>query len=411
MNDDRLRRCGSIKVFIADNAGVTLVELIVVMAIFIIVIIVTSGAFERILSGSTNISKSAESNIEGIVGLEIMRIDLESAGFGMPYEMNFVADFDESQVATDYLAPGINPQDFNDKKLSLGADPNKIPRAVQSKKAATTGVANARDYLVIKSTAIGMNSASGKWGNIVQDPAKDIATYGYIPIIKKWNTTTDLAKDDRVITMTAENRRLVGTGMSNFSYTLTESGGSLVPDSSYKPQSDSTSDSDNYLVYGVSSTSNLSFPYNRVDYYIKTPADISPRCASGSGILYKAVLNQVGGGVTQYPLLECVADMQVVYSLDTSPDDTLGVDLHVNEDGLAGLTAKEIRQQLKEIRVYLLTQDGVKDSLYKYPTSTILVGETFGNIQFGRLFDLTQVTDWARYRWKIYKLVIRPKNF
>ena len=55
MNDDRLRRCGSIKVFIADNAGVTLVELIVVMAIFIIVIIVNSGAFERILSGSTNI--------------------------------------------------------------------------------------------------------------------------------------------------------------------------------------------------------------------------------------------------------------------------------------------------------------------------------------------------------------------
>ena len=60
--------------------GFSLVEMIVVMAIFVIVIMITGTAFNAIVSRSAQEYKSAESEIEGIVGLEILRRDLVQAG-------------------------------------------------------------------------------------------------------------------------------------------------------------------------------------------------------------------------------------------------------------------------------------------------------------------------------------------
>lgn len=329
-----------------ENRGFTLVELIIVMAIFIVIIIISAGAFEKIISSSSQLSKSAESNIEGVIGLEIMRTDLEHMGFGLPYVMPFVAAFEESQVAADFLAKGINPGDFNDNKLSTTTDPNKVPRAIQSA-AAVSGAAGVwevgRDYIVIKSTLVGMNAASGKWSYVEKAGS-----------IKLWGNN-DLVADERVVTLDAMTRTLIGTDITNFSYKVPAS---FVPVAPYLPPNDTT----NYLVYGVSSTVDLLAPYNRVDYYIKRPSDISPRCANGTGNIYKAVLSHNGGGVTQYPLLDCVADMQVVYSLDANPDDDINeVNFHGNENLLANMSAENIRKQLKEVRVYILTHEGKKD--------------------------------------------------
>lgn len=391
------------RLFIINNTGFSLVELIVVMFVFIIVIVISSTAFEKIISSSAHLTKSAESNIEGVVGLEIMRADLERAGFGLPYVMPFVAEFEESQVAVDFLAKGIDPSDFNDANLSTTVDSNKVPRLIQS--AAAAGTAGAweagRDYIVIKGTSLGMNAAASKWSYVEGS--------GSTSTIKLWGMN-DLVAGERVISLDALSRTLIGTSTSAFSYQVATSGANLAPTAAYQPPNITT----NYLVYGVSSDVDLSVPYNRADYYIKRPTDISPRCAKGTGTLYKAVLSHNGGGVTQYPLFDCVADMQIVYAMDQNPDDTVGIDLYGEENALVSLSAETIRSQLKEVRVYILSHEGQMDNSYSYPTSIIRVGETLNGIARGRDYDLTQLdgigSDWAKYRWKLYKIVVKPRN-
>jgi hypothetical protein len=381
----------------ASRAGYTLVELVVVMAIFMSIIIISSQVFNTIVSQSTQQTKSSQSEIQDVIGLEIMRIDLEHAGYGLPWQLNFVAEFDEGQAATGDLAAGIDPKQFNDKNNAT-ADTNKVPRAVQAAASTTDG----RDYLVIKSTLTATSDTTKKWAYVQGiGPASSLRTWG----------TDDLAANERVITIDSRTRTLIGTSTASadFSYTITAA--NMTPPDNVAPSTANFQpqrDVDMFLVYGVSSSTDLRVPYNRLDYYVKRPtgANAMPaRCAPGTGLLYKAAMSHADGTFTQYPLVECVADMQVIFSLDTNGDD--GVDVHVAEDGLSALTAKEIRAQLKEIRVYIVAHEGGKDTGYSYASPNIYVGE-YGN---GRTLDLNALAgpDYKYYRWKTYKLVI-PKN-
>lgn len=386
-----------------STSGFTLVELIVVMAIFIVAIMLSSDAFNRISLISRQQVRSSESNIQGIIGLELFRSDIEHAGYGLPWQVGFVADFAESNVAVDFLAKGVDPAIFNDT-ANISDDTSKVPRAVQSAKASSTvpdPSVDGRDYLVIKSTAIGMGAVSKKWSFV-----EGLGSASYV---KKWNdpTVTDLATGERVIIIDSRTRRLIGTSLSNFSFALPGELGGGFPLSTFT-DFQPTQDTQVFVAYGVTPSTNLRAPYNRADYYIRRPADISSRCAPGTGNLYKAVLIHNGGGVTQYPLLECVADMQVVYGLDSDGDG--GIDAVGNEDLLSALSAKNIRDQLKQIRVYLLVHEGQKDSSYYQASQTIEVGDS----GFGRVFDLSTLkdigNDWRNYRWKVYRIVVTPKN-
>src|SRR5271157_3422254 len=65
--------------------GFTLVELLIVMSIFVVVIAIGSNTFTLLLKQSTQQNKQTESQIERIAGLEMMRSDIASAGFGLPW--------------------------------------------------------------------------------------------------------------------------------------------------------------------------------------------------------------------------------------------------------------------------------------------------------------------------------------
>ena len=81
----------------------------------------------------------------------------------------------------------------------------------------------------------------------------------------------------------------------------------------------------------------------------------------------------------------------------------------VDQGGLTGLSAKEIRQQLKIIKIYIVAHEGGKDTGFNYASQTMTVGEGSG-----RILDLkTNIVgsdDYKHYRWKTYKLVVLPKN-
>ncbi|MDP2278588.1 MAG: hypothetical protein Q8K51_10240, partial [Nitrospirota bacterium] len=85
---------------------------------------------------------------------------------------------------------------------------------------------------------------------------------------------------------------------------------------------------------------------------------------------------------------------------DTNADGTIDTTL----DSIAALTAQSVRDQVKEIRVYILAHEGQRDAAYTYPNPTIPVGPGGG---FGRTFNLGANLN---YRWKVYTLVVRPNN-
>lgn len=389
-----------------NKQGYTLVELIVVMAIFITVIMISATAFENIVYRSLQQTKSAETQIEGIVGLEVLRADLEQAGYGLPWEFSTAITYGESSadasVPTSFWPSGDSTS-FNDA-------PNNAPRPILNGNTTfneSGGVGS--NYLVIKSILAATNNTTKKWTTVSFD--KDGAKH-----IRQWGTADrDFTPSERVIVVknslnsTPPTRQLMATGGTVFSSTF----------DSYSTLTKQHSNGDTFGIYGVNPNADLRMPFNRADYYIMRPTTKMPKeCAdsAGVGILYKSTIIQgtgssAGGLTLGMPLLDCAADMQVVYGLDT--DGAGRVNQYLDAPASTpSPTAADIRSQLKEVRVYILAQEGKKDRLYVYPSETVMVGEVLNGIQRGRVFNLKNLIgpDYKYYRWKVYTIVVRPKN-
>jgi len=362
------------------QSGVTLLELLIVMGIFVIVITATSQMFVSLLSEFKQQSKITVTNIEGILGLEMMRRDIENAGYGLPWEgLPSAGAYAEVGAGGDAEAIALND-----------APPN-APRAIVSRN--DTGW-HETDRLAVKAINVAMNSTSEHWNFLYTTPA--VATNVWTP------AADNLLATDRIIVISqdANSRRLLPyAGMGGgFSSTFSN------------VASFSATRSDPSIVYGVDPNTPLKMPFNRADYYVQPPVNASdlPRyCAAGTGILYKAVIaHNSTGFLTPQPLLECVADMQVAFIYDVNGDGT-SMQYYQDISNSALYPADKIRNQVKEVRVYILAQEGQRDRNYTYPNPTPRVGEA----GIGRDFDLNaNITDWSHYRWKLYTLVVRPSN-
>lgn len=368
---------------INSEEGFSLVELIITMAVFVLVIAAASQVFTGLLTQFKQQSKIAETNIEGIVGLEILRQDIEHAGYGLPW--NGLITYSESSA---------NPFSLNDA-------PTGTPRAIVSQNNVTTysspnDIFNGSDYLVIKSLNVARNSACERWTTLSVSGPKT-----WTPDRENVNKKDDGATDNNVKvivlspgTTDANARTLVVS--STFSTTY---GG--VTSSPWPP----TDTNETRIVYGLA-TSDVATPrrpFNRADYFIQRPATNMPlRCAPNTGILYKATMNHdTDGNYNFLPLLDCVADMQVVYRRDTDGDGTIDN----TTDDISVLTAQQIREQVKDVRVYILAHEGQRDVNYTHTPTTIYVGDP--SIGSGHNYSIgTNVN----YRWKLYTIVVTPNN-
>jgi prepilin-type N-terminal cleavage/methylation domain-containing protein len=398
---------------IKRESGFTLIELMISVVIFLIVIVTASQMFTGLLTQFKQRSKVAETNTEGIVGLEIFRQDLEYAGYGLPWNLNGATYREiEAESLTDWIDRDFNdgPPDNPTRGTDLAGASNP-PAGIRSR--ADYGL-NSSDVIVIKAvnvaniTNAGRNTACSKWSELSSAS----------PYVTTWTPASEnLAPTDRVMIISpgatdANSRTLV---LSGTSFWTAYSGVTALP---WRP----LNISDTRLVYGIDSNTDPRMPFNRADYYIKIPSsssDLPTRCASATrtGVLYKSVLRQDNGTHFELPLLDCVADMQVVYALDTNKDGT--VDTYGDGDSIAFLSTRDVRDEVKEIRVYILAHEGQKDSNYRFTNFTtgacatcIRVGETLiGNY---RDFDLRTITpgktDYLNYRWKIYTIVVASNN-
>lgn len=408
-----------------NSKGFTLVELLVAMSIFIIIMIMAANGFERVLSTAGQQSRSAQSNFEGVVGLEMLRYDIEHAGYGVATNFeNYTSEIKFKNLggtADQELVAAANvPLDgFNSTTLNARRAKNIQPIAAgtSTKEVNHTAVANAAggpDYLVIRSTVSSLDPSARKWSYV--NYSTDSSSNN-LSEVKLWDEGPNLSSNDRIIAIRdrftdgKEQKTLLLDATGGFELNLTASG-AMPAGEKFKP----TSKEDMVVLYGVRSAaaSALRMPYNRTDYYVTRPASGMPtHCNPGTGILYKSMVSHTTGGFDKdYPLLDCIADMQVEFEYD--PNDN-GIIVSLDPIGLTEKTAEDMRLHLKNIRIYILTHEGKMDKSYRYPGDGIHIGDHKKGTSSGRTLTASEMntlftSDWRKYRWKIYTMVIRPKN-
>lgn len=108
------------------------------------------------------------------------------------------------------------------------------------------------------------------------------------------------------------------------------------------------------------------------------------------------------------PLINCVANMQVIFRLDRDGD---GIPENPSVNDISLLTARQIKDQVKEVRVYILAHEGHMDKKgYQYiGDNPITLGETAA---LGKQINMSTEfgADWDHYRWKIYTLFVKPRG-
>lgn len=369
------------------NKGFTLLELLIVIAIIGFVLAGTTQMIVSTMTSSRQQSKIAETNIEGIIGLELLRQDLGKAGYGLPW--NGLTAYQE---AADNLYAN-----------SLNDSPN-APRGIVSvdNVPGANGILAGTDYLSIKAANVATNSACNKWILLAPDGTTTPPTVSG----NAWflqggisDISANFAPTDQVIILAP------GSPSSESTARTLESWG--VPYSSAAGLVSAMTST--ALVYGIDTSGSLWMPFNRADYYVKQPGTGMPqRCAQGTGILYKGVVSQVNGTLTpEMPLLDCVADMQVVYGYDPTGSGTLSYTSNSALIGTGPQAAQAIRDQVKEVRVYILAHEGQRDTTFTYPTNPVTLGADVG---LGSAFDLSGIINWKNYRWKVYTLVVKLHN-
>jgi prepilin-type N-terminal cleavage/methylation domain-containing protein len=374
---------------IKKSAGFTLIELLIAMTVFVIVIAASSNIFTSLLTQFKQQTKIAETNIEGVIGLELLRRDIEHAGYGLPWNLGG----ETYNEAINDTNTAHNDTTYNDSTST-------VPRSFVSGNGA--GVSSS-DILVIKAVNVAQSDASQKWTHLFR--GNEVTEWS--PAIERLNTS------DRVIVLRPGTRTLVVSGGSF----TTRYDSSTSPDS-LAAAGFSSVENEARIVYGVTNpaspvTTALRMPFNRADYYVRTPtaANMPDKCAAGTGILYKATVNHADGGLSEIPLLDCTVDLQVVYRRDTNDDGTIDT----SSNDISSLTAQQVREQIKDVRVYILAHEGQIDRNYTFSNYTgaatcstcIRVGES---ATLGQDFDISAVTDSVNYRWKVYTLAAKPRN-
>lgn len=388
-----------------NESGFSLIELIIYMGLLGILMAAVFSSFIPVMQKGSRQWRIAETKVETGNGLDLLRADLEHAGFGLPWE------FPAGAVINPYSEPAV-PATMNDA-------PN-VPRAILSEDLSISSM-NTSDYLSIKALNVVLGDTSQKWGWLGRDAAHATAVQSL--------SDNALVVADRVIVINpkvslGQYRQLV-IDQATGDYFARGNAANLDPFS--PPATPNDPDGVKYLVYGIDNIDPRR-PYNRSDYFLLN-ANVPRQCAPGTGVLHKATLNQANDNFSLLPIVDCVADFQVVYYLDTNGDG--GWDTRANASGLAGLTAQQIRERVKSVRCYILTHEGGIDREYTHPNVNKNVGETdpvavnalpvpdpdstaAGILLAGRAFDLSTLAGigatWRNYRWKVYSIAVTPKN-
>ncbi|MCG6552516.1 MAG: hypothetical protein L7F77_09330 [Candidatus Magnetominusculus sp. LBB02] len=429
------------------SAGFTLAELIVSMFVVSMMMGAIFTSFSTLTTSFKVETKTTESQIENVLSLDLLRFDLESAGYGLPEGTGApagcttIAAYTEAVAttpadATNYTPNkySTTPDNFNDAAGSC--EPRPI--VLEHNNNPTPSSSNGSDVLVIKSITADRTPVTKKWTML-----DSIGHYNV------WNDTKwDLATttpSDRAIAVSS-TRQLITNG-GNFQYGLASCAATST--STCLPATPASGQFD--VIYGVNSTTNLRMPFNRVDYYLQracSPAlgnctGTNPQhpyplqCHPGGYTLYRSVISQADGTRQEQPIMDCVLDFQVALGIDTGCTDTLGNGCtgtltwcrftngntcnNTSDTGCAtdpcALTntflnnARNMRTYLKQIKIFVLAHEGKMDPAFTYGNNSIVIGDDDITLKTFNLVSLDNTTgnstNHANFRWKLLKMNVK----
>lgn len=353
-----------------DKKGVTLTELLIVLAIFSVTIAGVYGVYIAQVKHTAREHRVAESEMEIEIIKNFTERDIAMAGYGL---------------ADDYAPCTFSPRAF-------GATDN-------------TG-SNGSDTMTLMGTALGrMSRGSQGWSYIsVSSPLT----------FKSWGDAREDIRDtvtgDRVIYIEPSTKSLIAPGCV-----------ATDPTTWLFNYPNSPTTERGILVYGLHTEENANFPYYAVEYSLGgTPVDICAPPASGANAVVSLLRAESKDTIpppsgTRRPVLDCVRDLQVAFGLDTNENGT--IDCWDNGGVLAATyDNKALRKRLKQARVYMLVQLGRRDpDKDVYPAGqSFRVGEdpalaiACDGGTVGR--DVTLTDEQRRYRWRVVSFSIAPRN-
>ncbi len=337
--------------------GLSLVELIITM---FIVLLVLSGAYftyTNLLKGFKQETISVETEMEKLVGTELIRLDLEHAGYGIGIDEPYLPiEWHESTSGnyTDYI---------KSKKLVIRATLNNTNKKTYGwilfKCSDKTDILN--DSIVVDNRLDKNNQSI-----VILDDRKKIAS-----------TSTDLRLTD-----TCPNKG-VFLGFPIDREYVNRTG---------------TFDCRYQICHAVRYTFSLSNPLK----------DCNPNTRNllREG---KPILDCVADMKIQY-WLDTDQDGRIDKP-GSSPiilDNNFQLDITKNNDfvdlnGDGKITSQEVRKQIKLISVYILLQEGKKDPAFTFNAPSGYV-ETQDNVK------LKLPPEFKHYKWKVIKITVRPLN-
>ncbi len=331
----------------------TLIELLVTMVLALIVLGALYETYIALMRAQRQQKKLAETNLQVLMALEVLRKDVELAGFGLPRDTSIPLAYQEASVA-----PASN---FNNA-------PSDLPRPVDVGNQAL----NQADYLVLRATTANLDQRAARtWGYAYFDGT----TWQVISL-----GSEDFLAGDYCLALDFQ-KSLVGWNLECVSFV-------------------GTNTSEIYFLMGLNNDP-VRMPFNRVDYYLDRPADHPEQCHPSTFELYRGEIRQSDGTVDAQPLLDCVLTFEVVAGRDTDGDG----DIDLWSSDLQALDAEDVYEQVKEIAVYLIYQEGKRSRKAVFENATLSF--TYPN---GTAVNVNLPADFQFYRWKTTSVRIKPLN-
>jgi len=334
-----------------NKRGFTLVELIVTLFIITVVMGAVYFTYIKLLKGFKNESSKIETQIEKLVGIELIRLDLEHIGYG---------------IAKDETSLIIN-WDLNNKTLTLRSTINNTRQE-------TLG------WFYIDCTGL-----AGCNVNISSLPEKGQSYYVYyIDAIDKMSRGKGTVNVDQY-------------GAFSFGGTPTGGSGKYIGFPITEKVYDNTANGCNV-------------GYCNIVQYALSNINLPNYCNVNTYNLLRRVGTEAINGNGGNPLFNCVADYTVTFDLDTDGNggvDQYGYSLPAVDKNGDGIDNDEIRTQLKRINFYILIQEGIRNPKHNFSNVRSCGANTCIN---GIDVDLVLPDNYQPYSWKVLKISVKPMD-
>lgn len=355
------------------NSGMSLIEILVVIVIILIVLAGAINMFKKVILSQKATISASSSQLPVAIAYEIIRKDIEMAGFGLPWSLE------------DNLQTG-EPSKYNNFK----DNDQKYPRGLVISNGTGEG---GSDILIIKSSM----------ANIDKKVCRKYGMLSYDFLNSTWKASSlsneNFNDQDRCIAITLSTRKLISSG-TNLCFTCNnppnELTDKLVPGSVY-------------LIFGVHD-SPCSFPYNRVDYKLAKPDTLPARCNPNTYELYRSEVSQNTGNFSSIPVLDCVADFKVFAGVDKNNNGSItwieDSSYLCNDCSSNEKSASEYTRKVKQVVMLITYQVGNRYPYIVTESPAFNIKTPLGNITI----DLSKISDYQYYKWNVLKITADPIN-